>query len=93
MLTKKFKKFNVDVGRNNREGGGKLYDYSKLRGRIVEKFGSGRAFAEALGITNVTVSRKLQGSSEFSKSDIESWSALLDISESEYGSFYFAHKV
>lgn len=70
-----------------------MYDYSKLRGRIVEKFGSISAFSKALGTTNVSVSRKLNNISGFSRDDIEVWSKALDVCPEEYASFYFAHKV
>lgn len=70
-----------------------MYDYSKLRGRIVEKFGTIKAFSEALGVSNVAVSEKLNNKVGFSRADIETWSNLLDISETEYGLFYFARNV
>jgi transcriptional regulator with XRE-family HTH domain len=70
-----------------------MYDYSKLRGRIVEKYGTLSNFAEALGITLVVVSQKMNNKSGFSRADIEKWSNLLDISSSEYDVYFFAHKV
>ncbi len=70
-----------------------MYDYSKLRGRIVEKYGTIKAFAEALGVSNVTISEKLNNKAGINRKDIETWSNILDISESEYGVFYFARNV
>ncbi|MBR5300266.1 MAG: DUF739 family protein [Bacteroidales bacterium] len=70
-----------------------MYDYSMLRGRIVEKYGSAQKFSDALGQSNVTISRKLQGLSEFSQSDIEKWSEFLEINPNDYASFYFTQKV
>ena len=70
-----------------------MYDYSKLRGRIVEKYGTLSDFAKALGITLVVVSQKMNNKSGFSRADIEKWSNLLDISSSEYDVYFFAHKV
>ena len=46
------------------------YTYNKLRGRIVEKYGSQSAFADKLGRSQVSVSRKLQCKTEFSQEDI-----------------------
>lgn len=69
------------------------YDYSKLRGRIIEKFGSQSAFAKALGISFVTVSNKMNQKSGFGPEDIEAWSKLLDIDFRDYGIFYFSRKV
>ena len=34
-----------------------VYSYSKLKGRIVEKFGSQSAFANELGVSENSVSR------------------------------------
>lgn len=68
----------------------KMYEYSKLRGRIVEKYRTFDAFAEALGVSRVTVSLKMNGKSGFSQEDIEEWSDKLDIRVSEYGAYFFA---
>lgn len=71
------------------------YDFSKLRGRIVEKFGSVKAFAEAFGWSLTTMSRKLNGKTAFSVSDIEEMSKpeFLDIPPSEYHEYFFKAKV
>lgn len=69
------------------------YDYSKLKGRIVEKYGTQRAFAEALGTTQVAVSNKMNQKSGFDTKDIERWSDLLEIDRADYSLFYFAKKV
>ena len=45
--------------------------FAKLRGRITEKFGSESRFAEALGVSLISVSKKLTGRAGFSKKDIE----------------------
>lgn len=37
------------------------YNYSKLRGRVVEKFGTQRAFAKQLDLSERSISRKLSG--------------------------------
>lgn len=71
------------------------FDYSKLRGRIVEKFGSEKKFAEAFGISGVTMSRKLNGKTAISMEDIIEMSSdrLLDIRPAEYHEYFFAVKV
>lgn len=71
------------------------FDYSKLRGRIIEKFGSIKAFAEADGRSLVTISKKLNGKVAISPEDIVKWSApeLLDIQPSEYHVYFFVTKV
>lgn len=67
-----------------------MYSYSKLRGKITEKFGTQAALAEALGVSLVSVSKKLNGVTGFSQEDIEKWSNLLDISKAEYPDYFFA---
>jgi hypothetical protein len=68
------------------------FDYSKLRGRIVEKFGSISAFAEAYGITSVSMSMKLNGKIAFSQDDIMKMSTpeFLDIQPKEIHEYFFA---
>ena len=70
-----------------------MYDYSKLRGRIVEKFGTISKFAEEIGISLVVASGKLNNKSGFTRSDIEKWAEALEISGTEYDAYFFAHKV
>lgn len=65
--------------------------FAKLRGRITEKFGSESRFAEALGVSLISVSKKLTGRAGFSKKDIERWCDLLDIPIEEIGSYFFAY--
>lgn len=65
------------------------YRYDKLRGRIVEKFGSQSNFAKALETTTITVSNRMTGKTGFSQEDIELWSQMLDIEQSEYGAYFF----
>lgn len=65
------------------------YKYRKLRGRIVEKFGCIRNFSKEVGLSTVNISRKLNGKSGFSQSDMDAWAKLLDIELSEYGVYFF----
>ena len=67
--------------------------HSKLRGRIIEKFGSYRAFARAIGKSEQTVNTKLAGKSGFSEDNIIEWSNALDIGPEEVGTFYFTEKL
>lgn len=68
----------------------KSYEYRKLKGRIVEKYGTMGAFAEALGLSKQSLSLKMTGKVGLSQEDIEQWSELLDIQQEDYGIFYFA---
>lgn len=66
-----------------------MYKYNKLRGRIIEKFGSFGCFAKEIGLSNNSLSKKLTGKTGISQEDIEKWSDLLDIETSEYGVYFF----
>lgn len=68
----------------------KEYTYSKLKGRIVEKYGSQKAFCKAIQRPENTVSRKLNNFIAFSQEDINEWAKALDIDVSEYGVYFFS---
>lgn len=65
------------------------FNYSKLRGRIVEKYGTLSNFAKELGKPIQTISTKLNNKVGFTREDILTWARLLDISESELGAYFF----
>lgn len=67
--------------------------YPKLRGRIVERFGSQIAFSKEIGTTEQTVTAKLNGKSKFSLDDIRLWSKALELSETEVGSYFFTQEL
>lgn len=67
-----------------------IYSYNKLRGRIVEKFGSQAKFADKLGISTTSLSKKMQCKTGFSQEDIELWAHLLDIGRTEFSDYFFA---
>ena len=66
------------------------FKYAKLRGRIKEKYGTERDFSEALGITQMSLSRKFNGKTQFSSNDIQEMSRLLEIPLEEAGQYFFA---
>ena len=65
------------------------YTYAKLRGRIVEKFGTQDRFAEHIGISTTSMSNKMTCRTGFSQNDIELWSKALDINMSDVGNYFF----
>lgn len=69
-----------------------MYETAKLRGRIVEKYGTIGKFAEAVGKTRAAVSNYLNGSSNLSQDVILQWCDLLDISEKEIPAYFFTLK-
>jgi hypothetical protein len=46
------------------------FDYSKLKGRIIEKCGSQKSFAEKLGIAECTLTSKLLGYTYFTQDEM-----------------------
>lgn len=66
------------------------YEYRKLKGRIIEKFGTRKAFAEYLKLSENSMSKKLNGITSFSQSDIITWCEALDIDISDAGPYFFA---
>ena len=66
-----------------------MSEYSKLRGRIVEKFGSQRAFAKKIGLSEQSVTAKLSGRTDFSTNEILEWCNKLGIEQTEVGIYFF----
>lgn len=71
----------------------KPYDYRKLRGRIREKCGTQSKFASVIGLSDVSVSNKLNNNVEWGQEEIESVVEALNIPFSEIHSYFFTHKV
>lgn len=69
------------------------FDFSKLIGRIIERYGSRKAFAEALGISDGTLSGKLNNKVKFSTLEIKQACSLLKIAPEEIGQYFFEPKV
>lgn len=69
-----------------------VMDYSKLRGKIKEVFGTESAFASAMGYNRSTISAKLNNQSEWTRADIERACVLLGIPFSEVEHYFFYRK-
>lgn len=69
------------------------YDYSKLNGRIVEKCGTKKNFASKMGLTERSVSLKLNNKRPFNQEDIDRSMGVLSILPEEIGVYYFTKKV
>lgn len=69
------------------------FNYNKLIGRIIEKFGTRKAFAKACGFSEETISKKLSGKMAITTNDIVNWSSkdLLDIDRQEIPDYFFAN--
>lgn len=68
------------------------YDSTKLKTRIIERFGNQKKFAEALGIEESTVSRYLDGR-EWKGSTMVRAIKILEIPFDEVDSYFFEPKV
>jgi hypothetical protein len=73
--------------------GGQKMDYSKLRGRIVEKYGTVSEFSKHLSISRVSLDSKLHGKIRISREDVIEWCKLLEIQQDEIGAYFFTEKV
>lgn len=69
------------------------FDYSKLRGRIVEKYRKLGTFAEAMGWSIQTQQKKLSGSIAWTQDDIIKAIVLLDLEASDIPTYFFTEKV
>lgn len=69
------------------------FDYSKLRGRIVEKYNSQTAFTKAFGVSENTLSLKLNNKIRFTTDDIIKISKMLEIPKNEIGQYFFTPEV
>ena len=69
------------------------YDYSKLCGKIKEVFGTNAAFAKAMGLSERSISSKLQGNVGWKQSDIERACEILSISKEKIDTYFFTLKV
>jgi hypothetical protein len=66
--------------------------YAKLRGRIVEKFGTQSAFAAAMVWRDALMSAKLNNKSEWSFQEVMKACELLEIPLSEAHLYFFCPK-
>ena len=66
-----------------------LFDYARLKGRIIEKCGTRKAFASLLGISEPALSVKLSGKAYFSQPQIEKSIDILDIALCDVGKFFY----
>lgn len=69
------------------------YDYSKLLGRITEKFGTQFRFSEAIGLSERSVSLKLNGHTGWKQSEIARACKLLGIPDREIAAYFFTLEV
>lgn len=69
------------------------FDYNKLRGKIVEKYGSQIEFAKAMKWSERTLSKKINGKIPWKQTDICTAIKLLGLSEDDIQEYFFTMKV
>ena len=77
----------------NTKEGEKVFDYSKLRGKIVEVFGSQSAFAKMMEWSERTLSLKLTSKRWWKQPEICKAAKLLGISSEDIPAYFFKEKV
>lgn len=65
------------------------FDYSKLRGRIIEKFGNQASFARAMGISEHSISLKLNGKLPWKQPEIYRAVDVLDLTDYDIPIYFF----
>jgi len=69
-----------------------VFDYSKLRGKAIEKYGTLKRFADAAGIGRSVLSIKMNNRRPFSQEEIYRIVILLEI-EHETTDYFFTPRV
>jgi len=69
------------------------FDYSRLLGRIYEKFGSKKSFCEAVGKSKAWIITHLDGTVAWKAEDIVLTCRVLEIPLEEAHSYFFREKV
>lgn len=69
------------------------YDYSKLRGRIKELFGTQEKFADTMKISAVAFSQRLNNVTKFTQDEISDACQALNIRDADIRTYFFTRKV
>lgn len=70
----------------------KMEMYSDLRGLIRAKYKTQANFADALGVGESAINAKLNGRTDFTRTEIEKSCVLLGIPFSKAGNYFFNQK-
>jgi hypothetical protein len=70
-----------------------FFDYSKLSGRIREKYGSQKAFAKALGMSEAALSNKMTGIYYFTQPEIKKSVKLLELDPGSVTDYFFTPRI
>lgn len=69
------------------------FDYRKLLGKIVEKYGTQIEFAKAMELSERSLSLKLNGKVHFKQTEIVKACQLLNINTADIADYFFNYKV
>jgi hypothetical protein len=69
------------------------FDFSALRGRIVQYYGTIEKFADAIPMGRVTLYLKLRNKRDFTSENIYRIAKLLNIASEEINIYFFTEKV
>lgn len=70
-----------------------IFDYSRLKGRIYEVFGSQRKFADAMGMNRTSMWAKLTNRTYFNQAEIVRAASLLGIAPGAGDAYFFTLKL
>jgi transcriptional regulator with XRE-family HTH domain len=70
-----------------------MFETTKLRGRIVEKYGTLGQFAKEAGCSMSFLSQYMNGKASLDQRTIDKWVALLDILDEDIRAYFFTAKV
>jgi len=68
------------------------FSYNKLRGRIVEVYGSMEAFADAIGMHRVSVSQRINHKVEWNSSEIKMAIKALGLTDEDIPIYFFSEE-
>lgn len=71
----------------------KKYDYRKLKGRIKECFPTQADFAQKLGISDTSLSNKLNNKNIFDQDEIKNSIEIFNLNATETMEYFFTLKV
>jgi len=66
-----------------------LVPFQRLRGKIVERFANLKGFADYLGVSSTTISRKVNKQVTLTREEIEEWANILGIPKDKIGYYFF----
>lgn len=69
------------------------FDYSKLKGRVIEKYGSYSRFLKDLNMSMQLFNKRVNNITQFNSSEIKKISQLLEINDNEITTYFFTEKV